>query len=420
LEIINTDEHKITFRDKATNIEIYTTCKELWPGVNYVITVALESNKVNQTQLALIKDLSNISVEVKSLVKTESENKSSVIFDEKTRKFTNKFVTTFKDCKAFFGRTYFTDFPVWVGYIREIVLGPIRKEIVNDLKGGKYGMVTNTSSINIYNEAETFDEVIGQVWITKESDFDRSFIDLSFEWLKKGKDGLLVKLADCKLSTTWVEIVGHGLVKVSPIPAYFLKFLETHKTKDLHDKNQKLLLQEYVSTKDLGEVEYQTNSIIRPDVMLSKSRFQTGIFDSNLVGNLYYSNYYDWQAKTTERYLFKFIPEIFTNQGKLGEFICLESKVNHIQEAMPFEEIVVKVYLENLYSNGFKLFFEYFSCGMGDGNTERKLASGSNTFIWAKRTDEHSAPSATTLPPKLKQAFVEAVNRSLTQSNASI
>ncbi|NJK85445.1 MAG: hypothetical protein HC906_05240 [Bacteroidales bacterium] len=62
---------------------------------------------------------------------------------------------------------------------------------------------------------------------------------------------------------------------------------------------------------------------------------------------------------------------------------------------MPFETIEVDMYLKDLYDNGMKLFFEYYSM---EGRERRKLAYGHNILLWAKRADENSIPIADLLP----------------------
>ncbi|MFM6023014.1 MAG: hypothetical protein ACKPER_08835, partial [Dolichospermum sp.] len=114
-----------------------------------------------------------------------------------------------------------------------------------------------------------------------------------------------------------------------------------------------------------------------------------------------YSNYYDWQAKTLEHFIYQLMPEVFTTRGKRGEYICLHVAVNHLQEAMPFEEIETNMYLEKWYKNGFKLYFEYYSLSGG----RRKLAYGNNTLIWALRENESAKPVACELPTIIQDYF---------------
>ncbi|MFN9398574.1 MAG: hypothetical protein ACK57T_02240, partial [Dolichospermum sp.] len=77
-----------------------------------------------------------------------------------------RFATTFKDCKAICGKTYFTNFPVWVGQLRALIftLNPVSHKLLRDIQTGEYGIVTNVSSTRIYNEAETLNNMVGKIW----------------------------------------------------------------------------------------------------------------------------------------------------------------------------------------------------------------------------------------------------------------
>jgi acyl-CoA thioesterase FadM len=117
----------------------------------------------------------------------------------------------------------------------------------------------------------------------------------------------------------------------------------------------------------------------RKDLRLDRQSFQTSMEDSNLVGNIYYSNYYSWQARLIDKYLYAQLPDMF-KQDNEGEFICVGSEVSHLQEAMPFETIEVSMYLHDLFEEGFTLYFEYHS--VNEEQEKRKLAHGKHTAIW--------------------------------------
>ena len=371
-----------------------------------IITTSIELSPNNQIVVASaikLKNFANTLTSNKSRAYSLNLISDNLSMDEKSKKFSYNFYTTFKDCKSFYGKTYFTNFAAWMGEIRELSLNPVSYKLLKDLNSGKYGMVTNASSINLYNEADALQSIVGKVWTSTKSDISNSFIDLQFEWFKLDREDKLIKIGDSHLSSTWVEIESHGIVKKVPMPDYLLEFLASLPVDNSFQNN---INTHYLQIDDLGRLKYQSQSKQRPDFLLSREIFQTGLLDSNSVGNLYYSNYYDWQAKSIEKFIYSLKPEIFTFQGRKGEYACLESNVNHLQEAMPFETVEVSMYLEELYEKGFKLYFEYFSV---NENARRKLAYGSNTILWAKRKDENSSPIAEELPSELKTFFMNQI-----------
>ena len=378
--------------------QVLTIPVKLFPKSSFVLSVLVKEKATPKVEMTL------------PMVNTNSlEN----VFDPENGKFATQFYTAFKDCRGFHGKTYFINFPLWMGSLREYILTPVKKNLLKDLGSGEFGMVTNNSTIRIYNEAETLEKITGRIWITDKSDLKNSFIDLAYEWLKHTDDGKTIKIASGELSTTWVKIEDRGVVKLSPIPDYFYEFLNRHIR--LSGNNEpSYFIENFPEKKDLGELIYKSVSVIRPEILLNKKVYHTGIFNGNTVGNLYFSNYYDWQAKNIESFIFDIAPEIYLQIGKAGEYICLETNVNHLQEAMPFEDIEVHMFIEELYSNGCKMFFEYYSLGHGE---KRKLAYGNNLILWAKRDFDYSLPSAISVPEKLLKMLSENIGISALKLN---
>ncbi|NJK85444.1 MAG: hypothetical protein HC906_05235 [Bacteroidales bacterium] len=119
-----------------------------------------------------------------------------------------------------------------MGNLREYILTPVKKELMKDLGSGEFGMVTNDSTIRVFNEAGTLANITGNLSITDKSDLDNSLIDLFYEWYATEEEGQPVKIGECLLSTTWVSIEKRGVVKVSKLPDYFYTFLNNHFKKE--------------------------------------------------------------------------------------------------------------------------------------------------------------------------------------------
>ena len=69
---------------------------------------------------------------------------------------------------------------------------------------------------------------------------------------------------------------------------------------------------------------------------------------ANLVGNIYYANYYEWQGQIRDRFLSELIPDYFVGIGEKGELLALESRVDHLREAMPFDRILLTLAVKEL------------------------------------------------------------------------
>ena len=370
-------------------VNVLTFPLEVFPGLNMIFAMSV-NQEIQEGEKAQDEEISNI----------ESINNPQIeLYNRENGKFEHDFLVTFKDCRGFYGKTYFTNFPLWMGSLRENVLSPIKNELLHDLSSGDYGMVTNDSSVHVYNEAESCENLIGTMSFTDKCDFENSFMDFKYEWMKETQDGKLIKIADCYLSTTWVKILDRGIVKKDPLPDYFVEFLNKYHAPDkVKDYVNLMPGQQFFDESDLGKVLYQGTVMPRPEVLLLTKEYSTGMHNGNSVGNLYYSNYYDWQAKTIESYLYNIVPEVYMKNGREGEYFCYTCNVNHLQEAMPFENIEVKMYLERVNEHSVTFFFEYFSLGNGE---RRKLSYGSNTLIWCSRDSAEVSPAVMSNPQEL-------------------
>ncbi|MCI5126690.1 MAG: hypothetical protein D3925_19975 [Candidatus Electrothrix sp. AR5] len=131
--------------------------------------------------------------------------------------------------------------------------------------------------------------------------------------------------------------------------------------------------------------------------MLLQQQFLTSREDSNLIGNIYFSNYYSWQARVRDRYFATRLPDISS-----GDFVCVHAEVHHLQEAMPFEIIEVSMYLYELFGEGFTFYFEYYSVSE-HGARLRKLAHGEHSAVWVPEGQELSSEVN---PAKMPEAYI--------------
>ncbi|MCF8106971.1 MAG: hypothetical protein K9K64_15955, partial [Desulfohalobiaceae bacterium] len=127
-------------------------------------------------------------------------------------------------------------------------------------------------------------------------------------------------------------------------------------------------------------------------------------------GNIYFAHYPAWQGKTRDRYFFGLIPEYYRGTGESGELICLDCRVDHLREAMPFDRILVTMALKELRTFSLRLYFEYFRLDPDGSRT--KLAYGEQKAIWVVR-DEHGNPVPAPFPSKITETFHQEIANQL-------
>jgi acyl transferase domain-containing protein/acyl-CoA thioesterase FadM/acyl carrier protein len=321
---------------------------------------------------------------------------------------THEFTTTFLEGRGARGKVYFTNIPIWMGELRELALLPIAEPLVQDMKSGQWGMVTNISSFTVDQQLDSYDTVVGEVRLLEDTDLSRSFLSLAFNWFKKQSDGSLIRAVSGKLATTWVKVEGHGKVKQHSLPEYFTAYLEKLSRSPDYTKVAKKERHLFFSK---ASSLFTATVSTRKQYLLFRQQFLTSREDSNLVGNIYFSNYYTWQARVRDQY-FAISLSVLSTKELAGDFVCAHAEVHHLQEAMPFEIIEVSVYLYEVFAEGLTLYFEYHSVSE-HGVRLRKLAYGEQTALWVPMGQElKNESSFTEMPGEYLTHFMEKVDKS--------
>jgi len=315
--------------------------------------------------------------------------------------YVQKFPITFKSSQSLSRRVYFTNYFNWIGEMREHGMYPIMKKISHMAESGGWGLSTNSVKTQILGELGSHDVVEVRLWLARISGDMQATFDLDFEWRRVIDDGKYERVALSALRATWIQITGHGEAKIGVLPDFIRNFMDAMKPK--RDANRNIeLLPEPLRDFSLGEkiLSFSGDLLKRP--LLHEEIFQTTLEDSNLVGNIYFVNYSKWLGRTLDLYFYKFIPEYFKGIGAQGELICLNCEIEHLREAMPFDKILVRMYLESVYECGINLYFEYFR--LDKDYSEIKLAFARHKAVWVKR-DEGSKAVAAKLPPLILKAL---------------
>lgn len=310
------------------------------------------------------------------------------------------FRLTFKDASTLRKTVNFPSFAVWMGQLREYAILSIAEQLIPDMKSGKWGMVTNKSELKVYGELNCFDIVEGRVWVDNKYGPLGSSADLVFDWLKVLDDGSYELIAQSKMATTWVSVISHGVVKVEKNPIYLEDLIVSMMPKAFEKKsmNDDFFKKSHVFKNVLTNLILKTNEGPGQQPILYQKIFSTSLEESNLVGNIYYSNYYKWQSIVRDSFFFEQVQEFFSGADFIGEFVCTDLKIGHLREAMPFDNIKVVMSLKSIYENGIKLYFEYFNVS---GDKEVKLAFGEHQAFWVDLNNETRLPEVSKIPEKV-------------------
>ena len=147
-------------------------------------------------------------------------------------------------------------------------------------------------------------------------------LDLTFDFRKVLPDGGYERLAWLEQQTTWVRILDHGAAKVEPYPEYYGTFLQEmlprFDSPNLPEPIPEPLKPLFENENEDDNFLYRApvGPMVKP--ILHTQFMETSLEDANIVGNIYFANYYAWQGKVRDHYFYSLIPEYFRGTGEKG------------------------------------------------------------------------------------------------------
>lgn len=289
-----------------------------------------------------------------------------------------RFPVTFREAANLSQTLHFSHYFNWIGKLREFIMEPIYEELVELFSSGKWGMVTNSAETRIFGEATSGDVIEGRAWVEKIYGPGDSTTELCFEWKKILPKGGSELIASSTMTSTWVAILGHGVVEVRPMPE-FVKNL-AKKLFPLGSSDDSPAPENHYPPAGMGRELYCTPpGPAKKSSMSMEQTFETSLEDANLVGNIYFANYYAWQGRARDRF-FHDLASKASVDGVRGELRCASCRIEHLQEAMPFDKITVRMYLKAVHERGVRLYFDFFR--QTDDGKLQKLGYGEQDAVW--------------------------------------
>jgi enediyne biosynthesis thioesterase len=131
-----------------------------------------------------------------------------------------------------------------------------------------------------------------------------------------------------------------------------------------------------------------------------ETRFAVSFSDTNVVGNVYFANYFLWQGKCREEFLRQYAPQILQDFRAGYGMITKESACVFHHETFAFEEILIRMRLERLTRTAIAMQFDYYRVEAGPLRT--LVAEGRQTAMWVN--PEHKIAM---LPQYLRVAVLQ-------------
>lgn len=109
-------------------------------------------------------------------------------------------------------------------------------------------------------------------------------------------------------------------------------------------------------------------------------KFQVSFEETNVVGNVYFANYFVWQGKCREAFLAQYAPQVLEDFAAGHGMITKESSCEFFEESFAFNQITVQMSLQKINRTSVTMVFEYFR---EEGDELVLLARGVQSAIWA-------------------------------------
>lgn len=378
-----------------------------------VVTVPIQFTRPPERIIAVVVPLplTNKSALVNSSTDTRDRHSSSYTNDgpEGQPVYQQRFQVSFKESGSISRHIYFSQYFRWIGNIRELPMERIASQVLTDFLSGDWGMVTNAVSLRVLGEATAYDVIQARAWV---GSIEGSSFTTYIEFCKVLPDESLERLAITDVRATWVHLKSYGVPTPMPFPTYLEEYLDHFAAKQPASLDLK-----YPKTLSLSPLpasllhlnpglpihQTQTHKS-RYGKLLRSEVFQTTLEESNLVGNVYYGNYFIWQGRILDLFLYSVAPEYLRVSNAQGEMVCLYSRMDYLREAMPFDRIRTLLYVQSIFECGAIFNFEFFR-EQPDGSLE-KLHVGQQEVAWVERRTD-GTPVTVPMPPSVRQSLVE-------------
>ena len=122
--------------------------------------------------------------------------------------------------------------------------------------------------------------------------------------------------------------------------------------------------------------------------------------ETNLVGNVYYTNHLSWQGRVREMFLRDHAPDVLAELSRGLSLATLRVSCEYLVELSAFDEVLIRMRLGELTQSRMRLLFEYWR---RKGTGEELVARGEQEIACLRREGERLTP--TPVPKALCEAL---------------
>jgi len=125
-------------------------------------------------------------------------------------------------------------------------------------------------------------------------------------------------------------------------------------------------------------------------------RHVVGFEETNLVGNVYYTNHVSWQGRVREMFLRDHAPDVIAELSRGLSLATLRVSCEYLAELNAFDEVLIRMRLGELTQSKITLLFDYW-------RGEELIARGEQQVACFRREGDKLLPAP--VPKSLREAL---------------
>jgi enediyne core biosynthesis thioesterase len=134
-------------------------------------------------------------------------------------------------------------------------------------------------------------------------------------------------------------------------------------------------------------------------------RHTVGFEDTNIVGNVYYTHYLQWQGRCREMFLKQRAPEILAELRDDLKLFTLKVDCEFFAEVTAFDEISIRMHLIDIAQTQLEFGFDYVR--LAPGGDETLVARGRQRVACMRGPNNATVPAR--VPESLRHALAPYV-----------
>ncbi|MBN2563241.1 MAG: acyl-CoA thioesterase [Phycisphaerae bacterium] len=119
-------------------------------------------------------------------------------------------------------------------------------------------------------------------------------------------------------------------------------------------------------------------------------RHVVGFGETNLLGNVYYTHYLEWQGRCREMFLRDHAPEVLGELSRDLRLVTVRCSCEYFDELWGLDEVLLRMRLAAFVQNRVKMDFEYYRCKDG---AEQLVAKGEQEVACMRARGDQMVPA---------------------------